>query len=896
MTDDNPGPSQNNTPGKYEKAISNKGYVIRKEILTSNIIKETKRDLTVTPFVSPDYSNSPPPSFRTYLESPNKLFLPVHYGIAKFGLPSLIKIESGRDINLTFNGKLRPEQILPIKKFMEATKDPYKRGGILCLPCGFGKCLARNTPVMMYDGTIKNVQDITIYDRIMGDDSKPRNILSISKGKDKMYKVIQKNKGSISYMVNSSHILSLKCIRTNDMYTKNIFYDISIEQYNQLPKYIRESLHGYKVEIEFPNKKITIDPYSLGINISCYIYIPPNYKYNSMSVRLELLAGFIDGNAVFVRKGYEINDLGGKMANDIIYIVRSVGFVCHYMLNNKFKYTLLIVPNNSRDLPLKIQKKRVWNNKDTLLTTSISIKPMHYDTYYGFQIDGNRRFLLGDFTVTHNTTIAIHILCELAKKTLIVVHKDFLLQQWEDRINQFAPGAKIGKIKAKIIDVEDKDIVIASLQSISMKQYDPNVFDGFALCVIDECLPYKQHISTEKGPMYIGQLYDLWEKKADLPMILSYNEISGEKEYKRITYAWKKINPDLFKISYDKSNIKCTPNHRILTNSGYKPASSLKIGDLLKSIYDESGWVSIRDIKTIKNESYCDYVYDLEVSDNHNFICCSNDTDCGIIVHNCHHTGAEVFSQALKKVNFRWSLGLSATPTRKDGLTKVFTWHLGNILYNITKRSDNASVRRITYHNNDPQYNTVCYNYLNKLNIAKMINNICDFLPRTIEIVDIIVNLLETDSLRKILVLSDRRSHLECMNDLLDKKAIDNGLYMGGIKQNILKHVEKCDVILGTFSIASEGLDVSGLNTLILASPKSDIIQASGRILRDTPDKRLCTPLIIDICDKFSVFERQSNKRLVYYKKCKYVIEGKADDKEKPDIEEMDLQKCMIKD
>ena len=73
---------------------------------------------------------------------------------------------------------------------------------------GSGKCLAPDTPIIMYDGTIKKAKDIIIGDMLMGDNSTPRNVLSTTTGHDIMYKIIQK-KGD-PYIVNSVHIISLK--------------------------------------------------------------------------------------------------------------------------------------------------------------------------------------------------------------------------------------------------------------------------------------------------------------------------------------------------------------------------------------------------------------------------------------------------------------------------------------------------------------------------------------------------------------------------------------------------------------------------------------------------------------------------------------------------------------
>ena len=93
------------------------------------------------------------------------------------------------------------------------------------------------------------------------------------------------------------------------------------------------------------------------------------------------------------------------------------------------------------------------------------------------------------------------------------------------------------------------------------------------------------------------------------------------------------------------------------------------------------------------------------------------------------------------------------------------------------------------------------------------------------------------------------------------------------MKQKDLKESEEKQVMLGTFSMASEGFDCKTLNTIILASPKSNIEQAVGRILRQKKEDRLLVPMVIDIIDNFSIFGRQGEKRLKFYKKNKYNIE-----------------------
>jgi superfamily II DNA or RNA helicase len=120
-------------------------------------------------------------------------------------------------------------------------------------------------------------------------------------------------------------------------------------------------------------------------------------------------------------------------------------------------------------------------------------------------------------------------------------------------------------------------------------------------------------------------------------------------------------------------------------------------------------------------------------------------------------------------------------------------------------------------------------------------------------------------------VLSDRRSQCEYFFEKL-KDIDDCGLYMGGMKQAILKENEKKRIILATYSLAHEGLDIPTLDTLIMATPKIDVIQSCGRIMR-TGGKRKNSPLIVDVVDKLPVLERQFYKRRKWYKDSHFEIQ-----------------------
>ena len=117
------------------------------------------------------------------------------------------------------------------------------------------------------------------------------------------------------------------------------------------------------------------------------------------------------------------------------------------------------------------------------------------------------------------------------------------------------------------------------------------------------------------------------------------------------------------------------------------------------------------------------------------------------------------------------------------------------------------------------------------------------------------------------------------------------GYYVGGMSEQELKKTETKQVILASFAMASEGLDIPTLNAEFLITPKTDVVQSVGRILRA---KHATTkPVIYDFIDSHDVFRRQWLKRRAFYRKQKYRIVGENVIKEEE--EETTLGKCLIK-
>jgi len=252
-----------------------------------------------------------------------------------------------------------------------------------------------------------------------------------------------------------------------------------------------------------------------------------------------------------------------------------------------------------------------------------------------------------------------------------------------------------------------------------------------------------------------------------------------------------------------------------------------------------------------------------------------------VIYDECHHLGAKVFSKSLIKIQAPYYLGLSATPERKDKLDIVFKYFLGDIKYRGKfEPNNNVEVRLYSYFIKHDKFKSKFNFKLKTYMTPTMITNVCKIDERNDLIVKIISEILTLEPGRKILVLSGRVNssgaekginHLEEISSRLDKIEEFNddwGYYIGGMKRVKLDITSEKRIILGTYDMAQEGLDIPLLDTLILASPlKGDITQTCGRILRGG---NLYQPLIIDIIDQIKPFCDQARSRFGYYKSNKY--------------------------
>lgn len=526
---------------------------------------------------------APPKYIYPYeIDSNDNVIVPFSYGCRKLKIKRP-KRNKFSEIDVESSFKPREEQDELIKESLQTLN---KKGSVIISAyTGFGKCLGLDTEILMFDGNIKKVQDIKVGDKIMGDDSTERNILSICTGKEQMYK-ISYNENEY-FKANESHILSLyltipyiitkyknifkvkyyKDLKYISTYFRTLqeskcfcltlkiqeIIDISIKDYLNLEKDLRNNLKSFKTKIDFSYKEINYDSYSYSlwffgtnlfsdkkindrINKKFNGYsknnIHYNYKCNNEKNRLELLAGILDIIGVVEDMSYKLKIKSLDICKDIVFISQSLGFSTNYK-KIKDNFIISIKGNNLHKINVRLDRKKIvstdnYNFKFNLY--DFKIEKIKETNYYGFTIDGNSRFLLSDFTVTHNTFCAIYLSRIIGFKTLIIVNKIVLMKQWEESILKFCDNAIVQRLTTKSKYNENSDYYI--MNAINVPKKDKDFFSDIGLVIVDEAhLIMAESLSKSLGrifPRYLIALTATPYRPDGLDILLSL--FFGEKK------------------------------------------------------------------------------------------------------------------------------------------------------------------------------------------------------------------------------------------------------------------------------------------------------------------------------------------------------------------------------
>lgn len=291
--------------------------------------------------------------------------------------------------------ELDPDIIAPSNRKM----NDKTQGGSKIAVIGKAGCHAKDTLILMYNGEYKKIQDIEVGDKLMGDDSTSRNVLELYQGDDdNMYK-IKPVKGQ-EYVVNSDHVLSLK----ND----GKIVDISVNDFLKKSETFQKDCLWFKTSVEFKEQETILDPYMIGVYIrdGSLEKIPSQYLINSREKRFKLLTSIFSINNVFMEDNEEL-------FNQVLFLVRSLGFLANKIKlkpSTIFKHEKSTGRNNWFSMEIEgyvtgisYENYISMTHTENFLTTEFTLENVGKGSYYGFRLDGNHRYLLEDFSVTHNS-------------------------------------------------------------------------------------------------------------------------------------------------------------------------------------------------------------------------------------------------------------------------------------------------------------------------------------------------------------------------------------------------------------------------------------------------------------------------------------------------------------
>ena len=525
---------------------------------------------------------------------------------------------------------------------------PWPRG-VLKFPTG---CHRAGQKILLYDGTLKNVEDVVVGDRLMGPDSKPRVVQELIRGVGKMHE-IKPTKGK-SWVVNEDHVLTLvktpgRSPESGRLYPSEdggAICDISVWEYQQKSAYFKHVHKLFQVPVDFRVQmgELPLDPYCMGIflgdghlatktvaitkpdrvirravrllasqfgmrvredGITSHVvgalggkrgqknpileifrslglsqipsesrFIPQQYKVASMAERLALLAGLLDTDGSLGKGCYDFAVKSWQLAQDTAFVARSLGFrvveTTKYLPGTPYEdtpYYRLSISGDTHLIPCRIRRKRAdpRRQKKDALRTGLQVIPTNtLEPYYGFTLSGDGRYLLDDFTVTHNsgkTILAACLIDFLGLKTLYVVERrELMYQTWDAFKTQ--TEMSLGLLGDGKFDLA-KDITFAMAQTIRSKMKELTGFlASTQTLVIDEVqhlnkgvyhqiavkAPAPFRFGFSATPMRRGDLGDVY-------LVADTGEIIAEGDRQAIEQEGFLAHPRVFMFTVDQPTL-----------------------------------------------------------------------------------------------------------------------------------------------------------------------------------------------------------------------------------------------------------------------------------------------------------------------------------------------------
>lgn len=456
---------------------------------------------------------------------------------------------------------------------------------VICARTGVGKCHKIGTKVLMADGSIKNIEDISVGEKVQGIDG-PRNVTGVHSGFGPCYKITPK-KGEPFY-VTDNHFMS--CLRYKEIFHKRRVYgwerhieDILIEDLIGKRKHPDGTFTHYKLyrpKVEYDEKNLIVDPYILGIwlgdghsnstslttmdleirekwldvakqydmnvreqddntgkattyhlstrrgknnpflealkelNIINNKHIPLDFLTGSREQRLSLLAGLLDTDGYLNMSGtFEITQKNRVLAENIAQLARGLGFgVTHKVKTIKnIEYQRINIFGDTNLIPTLLKRKQAKERKTRRnpLVTGFKIERVEDSEYFGIAVDGDKRYLLGDNTLTHNTLVANYMIANFAAQGEKILY--LALEESEDEV-----GDRWAKVVINNkIDIPPDSVHFSYSEMISaIKEDKYNLIPliplyaqlGFTMICVDMLNNLIDTVRDEDGNVFLNRL------------------------------------------------------------------------------------------------------------------------------------------------------------------------------------------------------------------------------------------------------------------------------------------------------------------------------------------------------------------------------------------------------
>lgn len=295
----------------------------------------------------------------------------------------------------------------------------------------------------------------------------------------------------------------------------------------EVVSYLRSHAHelGYKLRFERNSPKSWVIHLTSGrgSRLANYIrsvglrglnsgtkFVPDNYRVASRRSRLELLAGLIDTDGSLNGGCYDYISKSRQLADDVVFVARSVGLAAYIkpcdrraQTGGGGTYYRVCISGEISQIPCRIKRKRASTRlqKKSVNRTGFTVRLLGEEEYYGFTLTGDGRYLMGDFTVTHNcgkTVVFAHVINRMRSmgRCKVLAHREELIFQARDKIEKVTgirPDVEMASMWASERGLfgQKSPVVVSTVQTQNAggdgegrkARFDP---DEFILVVVDE--------------------------------------------------------------------------------------------------------------------------------------------------------------------------------------------------------------------------------------------------------------------------------------------------------------------------------------------------------------------------------------------------------------------------